>query len=118
MPNFLYPHIVQVRRPAVAASGGDSGYFGLESATETVIAQNIPANIDNAGRAATGLGIASVPSDASKSTWRIFTPRNALPPGAIRVRDIIVDEFGQRYQASAVQNHPLGMTMLAELLTA
>lgn len=112
--SFIYPRIVEIRRPFGTTGIGALPYQGLEPQNETVLYTNIPASIQHGGGTANKTGL---PADTmSAPTWQIFIPLNALPKGAIQDRDIIVDEESQRYQVQASYWNSLGYNCACERL--
>lgn len=112
--SFVYPRIITITRPGAQTGAGAVGYGGQLPASETVIASNIPASIQHKR----DLGkTAGLPGDAVRqSGWQImFTGVDA---GAIKNRDIVIDEFGNRYQILAAYWNSLGWNCTAEMLEA
>jgi hypothetical protein len=117
----LYPRTVEIHRvktPAAAVGTTDTiglvGYSGADATTsasdpqgEVVLYTQIPANIQ-AG--ATGRKRDSaLPQDAvSNPTWDIFIQPGAVPKGAIRDRDIVVDDELYRYEVGQAYWNILG----------
>ncbi|SHG91561.1 hypothetical protein [Bradyrhizobium erythrophlei] len=106
---MLYPRRIEIHRLKTVAGASDdviglTGYSGAEASTsasdpngETVLFTNIPANIQSGpgGRKRDS----SLPQDAvTNPSWIIYIPITALPAGAIRDRDIIVDDRQYRYE--------------------
>src|SRR5215469_14338380 len=104
--SFLYPRVVAIHRPGQEPGIGLQPYSGLgttpgtASLQEQVIASGIPANIDPRGLGRVkGLGL--LPADApGPGQWRITLPAGAVADGAIKDRDILIDDLGYRYLIS------------------
>lgn len=129
---MIYPRTVEIHRvKTVAGSGspgniGLTGYSGTDATTnpadpqgETVRYTGIPASIQ-AGSARARRGAQStLPQDAViNPMWDIFIPLTAVPKGAIRDRDIIVDDEGYRYEVGQAYWNLLGYKCLCIRLEA
>jgi hypothetical protein len=58
-----------------------------------------------------------LPADTvGKPTWYIFIPLYALPMGAVRSDDTVVDDAGLRYQVVGPYWDSLGHKLLAQIL--
>jgi hypothetical protein len=116
--NFMYPHIVTVRRNMERPAAGQSAYDGLQANAEVVIAGPMLANIqiDRTGRPSE----AKLPGDpVGAPTMRImFQAQTYGGPayGVIAPRDVIVDGLGNRYQVIVVEWQYLGTEVRAQLL--
>lgn len=106
-PSFLYPRRVAITRPNVNAGAGRVGYQGLSTPDETPIAAGLPASIQLSGPA--GMGGQSLPSDPrANADWKVFVPRSALPKGVAKLRDVVTDDEGERYQIIAAYWNSMG----------
>jgi hypothetical protein len=122
----IYARLVAVHRVKSNAGTADdtiglAAYSGAEqgsgSAGETVLYANIPASIQAAqtGRKRD----TALPQDAVFApTWRIYIPLSALPKGAVRDRDIIVDDEGYRYEVGQAYWNILGYALVCIRLEA
>ncbi len=115
--SFLYPRTIAIRRPqAQAGVGASHTYGGAQASAETPIASGLPASIQvRRERQRNDVGL---PGDATKPTWYIFIPRRALALGQVELRDIAVDDLGNRYQVIQPYWDSLGHRLTAELLKA
>ncbi|MBX9934544.1 MAG: hypothetical protein K2Y56_24015 [Methylobacterium sp.] len=117
--SFLFPRTISINRPSPASVAGAQEYGDLTPDQEDVIHTDLIASIQHKATAgATGAGL---PGDTrALTTWRIFIPLSALPsiaaPPAIMSRDIIIDDFGLRYQVTAAYPNSLGWSCLCDLL--
>ena len=114
MPDFLFPRVVRISRPAADSGVGARPYSGLTAITETTVASNIPAHIqpDRQGKPPT----AGLPADAvGAPTWKVIVK---LPKGKVQKRDVITDELGNRYQVVYAAWNPLVTTCLAQDISA
>jgi hypothetical protein len=116
---MLYPRCIEIHRVKTVAGPTDSvigltGYSGAEASTspsdpngEAVLYIDIKANIQSG---ATGRKRDSaLPQDVvTNPTWTIYLPRTQVPKGAIRDRDIIVDDEGYRYEVGQAYWNILG----------
>lgn len=118
MVNLIYPRVVTQRRRAasIGAGAGAGSYDGLQRSAETVVARNMPCNIqiDRTGSASP----AKLPGDPiGDPTHRLFFPGSVVPSSAtILERDVFEDEQGRRYQAIAVEWQVLATQVRAQLL--
>jgi hypothetical protein len=118
MVNLIYPRVVSQRRRAasVGAGAGAGSYDGLQRSQETVVARNLPCNIqiDRTGRPSD----AKLPGDPiGEPTHKLFFPASAAPTfSSILERDVFEDEIGRRFQAIAVEWQPLACQVRAQLL--
>jgi hypothetical protein len=95
--------------PGLPSQPGNTGsYWGSSTKPttdpsgpgEVAIKSGIPASMIGTTGRATGLG--ELPSDApGPSRWRVYVPQSAFPKGAIKDRDILTDDQGERLQVSA-----------------
>lgn len=110
--SFLYPRVISITRPQVQSGVGATGYGGLITANETVIASGIPASIQlkkQGSRPESGL-----PSDITKrSFWQIYFKS---PLGMVSKLDVITDDLGVRYQVSGNYWNSMGYAVMAEEL--
>ena len=124
----LYPNTIEVRRAKTVAGSSDAiggvGYSGTDVTTnpadaqgETVLYTRVPASIQ---AAATGRKRDSaLPQDAvSNPTWDIYVPATGLPEGAVRDRDIIVDDKQYRYEVGQAYWNLLGYKLMCIRLEA
>lgn len=115
MADFLYPRTITVRRPTPVAGAGGLGYGGLLPTEETQVGRSMRAGIqyDRLGR----VPQSGLPGDTvGRTLWKIFVPD--AKPGAIQARDIIVDDFGIRYQVAADYWTSAGYQLQCERLEA
>ena len=113
---FLYPRTVVIHRPAGQPGVGALGYGGQVVAQEAVIATDIPASIQlerEGQRNPTGL-----PGDAKQASHSVFIRRAVLPLGAVRSRDIVIDDLGKRYQVLDPYFDSLGHRLAVMVLEA
>lgn len=116
--NLLYPHTVSQRRNEEQPTAGRSPYDGLQASAETVINSSLVCNIqiDRTGRPPD----AKLPADPiGAPTHKIFFPGSWMGGpnyGDIRVRDVLVDGLGQRYQIIVTEWQPLALQVRAQLL--
>lgn len=109
---MLYPRTIEIHRLRTVAGAGTStgdsigltGYSGAETSTdpadpqgEAVLYTDIPANIQ-AGATGRKRDSALPQNAVSSPTWDIYLPLTGPPRGAIRDRDVIVDDEGYRYE--------------------
>lgn len=114
--SFLYPRTVSVHRPAGQTGEGKLAYGGASQAGETEIATGLSASIQK--RREGQKSPAGLPADGTRPTWLIFVPRGSLALGAIKDRDIIIDDLGVRYQVLADGWDSLGYAAITERLEA
>ena len=114
MNTFLYPRTLTITRPKAQGNYGSVGYRGQRETDEGVIASGIPASVQQRGRG--GLNATKLPGDAHQTNWRILIPLGAVADGLIKPRDILTDEFGNRYQTSDPYLTPLGYQLSCERL--
>lgn len=126
----IYPRTIAITRPASAQStsggaasapasqvGGSVPYIGLREPTATggtsepTIATGIPASIQALGSRVVAPLDALASSAAGPIRWKIFIPASALAKGAIRDRDIVTDDEGNRYDVSAAYWNSLGYAL-------
>jgi hypothetical protein len=110
--SFVYPRTISISRPTQPNGVGAVGYGAELPATETPVASNVPASIQQKkeGR----MPGAGLPGDARATIWRIFF--NSLQNGTVADRDIITDDLGIRYQVQAAYWNSLGYNCLCERL--
>lgn len=93
-------------------------YGGVTACNETPLFNGVPCSIQkkNMSSAIT----VKLPADvANRTLWTIFIPLSAgIPNGAIKDRDIIVDDLGIRYQTTADYWNSLGYALICERLEA
>lgn len=98
--SFAYPHRIRILRPRTDGGFGATGYRGAREDREEPIADDLPAAIQLKSEGPKPG--AELPGDAlHRSIWRILIPLASLEPGKVRVRDVIEDRSGQRYQVTA-----------------
>lgn len=117
--SFLYDHVITITRPNVApVIAGDAGYGALSRENETTIYSGIAAGM----RGGTGgaMDQARVPSDSSgrMSPYRFICSPQTIPSGTVKIRDIVTDETGQRYQVVMPLWNGLECNLRCEPLTA
>lgn len=109
---FIYPRTITIRRPNPTTGVGNLGYQGLQPADETVIAQNIKASIQRIQNIKNLE--AKLPGDVPSGTvWAIFFK---FQKGALKDRDVIIDDEGIRYQVAAAYWNSLGCKAFCERL--
>lgn len=109
--SFLYPDVIAIWREQAASE--DIGAQGYDDALPELPRQSgIPANIQISGRSRALA--ANLPSDTYSGTlWDIFFKKANFQ---VQERDIIIDQYGKRYQIAALEKHPLGYTCTCERL--
>ncbi len=123
---FLYPRTASLRRSVSnavqaerngAPSFGVLGYGGVAQVTEPdpagiaeeVIATGLPCDIAVGGSGKATRTGGGLPADSPGPIhWQFTFPKGALARGAIRDRDVLVDDLGNRYQVVAAYWTPLG----------
>lgn len=116
MAGFMYPRTIDIHRPAGQAGVGALGYGGQTVATEAVLATGIRCSIQmqrEGQRNPTGL-----PGDGKQASHFVFIPKAALALGAVRSRDILIDDQGRRYQVIDPYFDSLGHRLSALVLEA
>jgi hypothetical protein len=125
---MLYPRRIEVRRARTVAGSNDkiglTGYSGQVATTnpsnpqgEQVLFSDIPASVQasTTGRKKDN----ALPGDAVFApSWRIFIPKSRLKLGAVRDRDIIVDDEGYRYEVGQAYWNLLGYQLICIRLEA
>lgn len=113
--SFLHPRTITIKRPGAQTGVGAVGYGGQLPSTETPLFTGLEASIQAARTpGSSGVGL---PGDSRGSGWQIFFKGPAV--GAVRNRDIIIDDQGNRYQVSTAYWNPLGVWKCeAQLLEA
>jgi hypothetical protein len=116
--SFLYPHSIDVRRSNDTRSGSPNigllGYSGVTqgiasgASGEKLIASGLSCSIQ-----ATGMGRVKgqglLPADApGPGQWHVYVPLGAVSRGAIKDRDVLIDDEGYRYLVSQAQWDSLG----------
>ncbi|UGY15120.1 hypothetical protein HAP48_0042450 [Bradyrhizobium septentrionale] len=115
---MIYVRRIEIRRIRTVAGANDTigltGYSGAEVTAdpsnprgEVVLFTNIPASI----QAGTGgrKRDSGLPQDiVSNPTWDIYVPVTALAKGAVRDRDIIIDDEQYRYEVGQAYWNILG----------
>src|SRR5690348_10147072 len=97
--SFIYPRTVTISRPATLSDSevGSINYQDLDASTETTIATNVAASIQQARMESKPS--ANLPGDiASGTSWNIFMP--SLAKDVLQDNDIITDDAGIRYQVT------------------
>lgn len=112
---IAYPRRVSILRLPLRTGVGALPYGGHVQADESAVFQGLPAGVQL--RRASGRPEPDLPADAlNRTLWRISIPRRALPIGAIQVRDIVVDDMGDRWHVTAAQFSLIGYDLMAERL--
>jgi len=83
--------LIDVTRPAAAASPGLNAYGGTVTATDTVLATAWPASILGVG--GQGTGQSGIAADFSAGAWQLLLPGTLNV--AIRIGDRIADDLGR-----------------------
>lgn len=123
---LIYNRRITVRRPRIGSAerpgrlpdvGLQDDYSGVNQGddfNESVVARDLPANIQYVGQArAKG---AELPADTQNRTnWDIYLPPKVSRLGLVKVRDVVVDELGNRYQVTAPDWGALGYRLRTEL---
>lgn len=112
----LYPRTITIARTQQDHQVGAVGYGGRTQSSETEIARGIRANVQ--ARREGSRNPVGLPADGTKSSWRIFTPRDVLAAGLVKDGDLITDDLGRRFQVTSDYCHNLGCTFSAERLEA
>lgn len=113
--SFLYPRRIRVLRPTSDRALGATDYGGETREREECLAEDVEAAIQFKSEAPRPQ--AELPGDTVRRTlWKILIPRDALPIGSVRIRDIIEDDTKVRYQVTAPYLNAMGHSILAELL--
>lgn len=120
----LYQRRCAIHRPRAVGGTpeapifGKVEYSGREETTapgpngEDVIFEDIPCSIQAKPTGRTQGGTGGLPADSPGPLhWQVHIPSGQVAKGAIRIRDIIVDEFGHRYQVSSDYWHMLGYSL-------
>lgn len=120
---MIYNRKIEVRRTKAGQANqptviGLVGYSGTETGTdvgnpnsESVLYKNAAASIQ-AGAGGRKKDSA-LPQDAvSNPSWNIYLPLGGIPFGAIRDRDLIIDDLGYRYEAGQAYPHILGWKLV------
>lgn len=128
----MYPRTIELRRPRANSADvvgtpvvGALPYQGTEQTeatgnvnAEDVLQSGIPATISPVGIGKVK-GLDIVPSDSPGPVQYVITTLpGVLSDGAVRDRDILVDDYGYRYQIAAEQFTPLGYSIRAMRLEA
>lgn len=96
MINAFRRDIITITRPNAVTQKGAVGYIGETKADETVIASNVPADIQKQARG--GAPSIKLPGDVIRETYpKIFFN---LARDTVQNRDIITDQNGLRYQVT------------------
>lgn len=115
--SFLYPRTATIVRPApVQTGGGVQPYGGRTESNETELATGIECSIQakrDGSRNPPGL-----PADATKASWRIYTPLGAVTDGFVHDGDVWIDDLGRRFGTVADYTNSLGGCFFAERLEA
>jgi hypothetical protein len=112
--SFIYPRQIAITRPSVSVNLGASGYSGEEQQKVTTVVNSVNASIQF--KRPSGMPGAGLPGDAAKTTWRVFIPFGAVPPGTIQTRDIVTDDLGESYQVISNYWNSLGWALTVEKL--
>ena len=109
MAGIFAPRTITIKRPADDTGAGEVGYQGVSQASETVIADSLPALITASGAASTAQH-GGLPADSPNPfRWRIVLLGawvQSLP--LIMERDIVYDDMGRRFQVSGYEPSELG----------
>lgn len=114
--SIAYPRAVTIWRLPARTGVGAQPYAGHIRAQEIQQHdQAFPAGIQM--RRGGSRPDPDLPDDAAQKTfWRITIPRQFIAQGAIRTRDIVIDDLGERYQCAGVAWSMLGYELHAERL--
>lgn len=117
MANFMFPRTISVRRPNnnVTPTAGQVGFGGADPIQETVILTGLPAVIDfdRFGRQDPG----NLPTDSKLAFYFIQFPPNAIPAeNTVQQNDVLLDDFGRRFQVVGLTWSAIGTTAYAEIL--
>lgn len=108
LASFMFPRTISIRRPNnnVSPVAGSVGFGGADPVQETVIASNLAAAItfDRFGRQDPG----NIPTDSKLPFYIISMPPNQIPVGTVVQNDVVVDDFGKRYQVCGLTDTPIG----------
>ena len=123
----VYPRTIEIHRNETNAGAADiglAGYSGAEATTspsnpadETVLFTGIPASIQ-AARYGTKNITALPQNTVTAPSWNIFVPLPSVQKGAVRDRDIVVDDEGYRYEVGQAYWNRLGFKMICTRLEA
>jgi hypothetical protein len=98
----MYPDRVTIARMASVLTVGGVGYIGQTRQTETDIFTNLPASVQTKFNAKNRVGDGKVAADApGPAVWSILMPVTVAKEGDIRDRDIVIDQFMNRYLIDA-----------------
>lgn len=114
--SFLYPRVATFHRPGAQTGIGAQSYGGQAVCAETVVATGVRCSIQE--RREGQNSPVGLPGDGTKPTWYVFIPRAGLANGTIRDRDILIDDFGGRYQVLAAYWDSLGYRITVATLEA
>lgn len=113
----MFNRTIAIYRGNAATGVGAQGYSATQMVGETLVAKDLPAEIQFKRRA--GAPDPGVPSDApSLPGWRILIPAAFSPLGLILERDVVVDDLGKRYLVSGAYWNVLGFNLSASMLEA
>lgn len=113
--SFMYPRLITISRPIPTAGVGAIDYEVLQANDETVIASNIPANIQY--DSTTDRITAKLPADAYRGMrWKVFIPLKSIAKGIVKDNDVVTDDEGIRYQVSGAYWNSLGCNLKCERL--
>lgn len=114
--SFLYPRLVSFHRPAGQTGVGAVAYGGQVEANETKLACDVRCSIQER-REGTNNPV-GLPGDGTKPTWYVFIPKSSMAIGSIKYRDVMIDEFGSRYQVVSPYFDSLGARLTVISLEA
>lgn len=111
--SFLRPHKIKITRPQGNTAKGVQGYGGLDPDDETLIADDVDANIyysRTSRQLPTGIPGDGVQRPMSRVVF-------SLPNGTVRLRDIITEKTTeQRFQVTEPYWSSFGYSCLVETL--
>lgn len=111
--SFIYPRTISVLRMPVSTDIDDTAYEGRVPPL-TVILTGLSASIQQ--KSTTSSAKEKFPQDASNETyWRIFIRKP--PRGVIKIRDVIVDDLGYKFEVVGDYWNSLGYNVLAKRLS-
>lgn len=111
--SLLFPRTISIRRPNnnSAPIAGAVGYGGADPLQEAVIATGLSAAIvfDRFGRQDPG----NIPTDSKLPFYIISIAPNQVPIGTIVQNDVVVDDFGKRYQVCGLTETSIGTQLMS-----
>jgi hypothetical protein len=113
--SFLYPRTIQIQRVPTSTDINNHDYEGRVPPF-TVVASNVQCSIQQTSY--TNKPAMGLPQDAASDTiYRIYIPLKGLAKGTIKLRDIVVDDLGVRYEVLTPYWDSLGYNILTRVLT-